>query len=290
MADLREFHGPNAAYVLDLYEQYQRDPAAVDERWAAYFSELTPPAEGEPSTAGAGPGPSLPQGVELRKVLAARDLARQIRARGHTAARLDPLGMTPPADPIAEPAYHGLSEADLAGIPATAIYGHDPASQTALAEVRRLPGTYAGSAGYEWLRIPNPDERTWLSEAIETHRYSQPLSPEHKRALLDRLAQVEGFEKFLHRAFFGQKRFSIEGTDLLVPMLDEIVDRAAEAGARDVLIGMAHRGRLNVLTHVLGKPYELMLAGFRSAQESVDAADAQNSDEPSGDVKYHMGW
>ena len=290
MADLREFHGPNAAYVLDLYEQYLRDPAAVDARWAAYFAELAPPSGGEPSDAGAAAGPSLPEGVELAKVLAARDLARQIRARGHTAARLDPLGMNAAADPIAEPAYHGLSEADLARMPANAIYGHDPASQTALDEVRRLRAIYAGSAGYEWLHIPTPEERTWLREAIETHRYSQPLSPERKRALLDRLAQVEGFEKFLHRAFFGQKRFSIEGTDLLVPMLDEIIDLAAEADARDVLIGMAHRGRLNVLTHVLGKPYEMMLAGFRSAQESVDAEDAQNSDEPSGDVKYHMGW
>ena len=291
MAELREFHGPNAGYVLDLYERFSRDPASVDDGWRAYLSSLSPadvqalesaaaPA-GAPSAAGAG--------VDLQKAFAARELGGAIRARGHTAARLDPLGFPSEADPVLEPSRHGLSDADLAALPASTVSGHDPASSSALAEVQRLRSVYTGSVGYEWLHLPDPDERAWLRDAIESGRYLQPLPAERRRALLERLSQVQGFENFLHRAFNGQKRFSIEGTDAMVPMLDEIIAEAAAAGADDVLIGMAHRGRLNVLVNVLGKPAEMMLAGFKAAQDSGDAA-AQNSDEPSGDVKYHMGW
>ena len=184
-----------------------------------------------------------------------------------------------------------MTDAELAALPASAVFGSDPASPSALAEVQRLRSVYMGSVGYELLHLPDPEERAWLREAIESGRYTQPLSPERRRALLERLSQVQGFENFLHRAFNGQKRFSIEGTDAMVPMLDEIIAEAAAAGADDVLIGMAHRGRLNVLANVLRKPAEMMLAGFKAAQDSGgnDAA-AQNSDEPSGDVKYHMGW
>jgi 2-oxoglutarate dehydrogenase E1 component len=144
--------------------------------------------------------------------------------------------------------------------------------------------------GYEFLHLPDPRERGWLREAIESGRYDRPLDADGKRTLLERLSRVEGFERFLHRTFFGQKRFSIEGTDAMVPVLDEIIAGAAAAGADDVIIGMAHRGRLNVLTHVLRKPYSMMLAGFQSAQSAPGVDARQNSDEPSGDVKYHMGW
>jgi 2-oxoglutarate dehydrogenase E1 component len=292
MAELREFTGPNAAYVLDLYDRFQRDPASVDEGWRSFLSSLTPAdvqqleSAAAPASAGAAPA-----GVDLDRVFAARELGRAIRSRGHTAARLDPLGADRPADPVLDPARYGLTDAELERLPASSVFGHDPRSSSALAEVQRLRAAYMGTVGYEFLHLPSPDERAWIREAIETGRFSQPLPAERRRALLERMSQVQGFENFLHRAFFGQKRFSIEGTDAMVPMLDEIVDQAGSAGAEEVLIGMAHRGRLNVLTHVLGKPYAMMLAGFKSAQESGqgDAA-AQNSDEPSGDVKYHMGW
>jgi 2-oxoglutarate dehydrogenase E1 component len=293
MAELREFHGPNAGYVLDLYERFTRDPASVDEGWRAYLSSLSP-ADVERLESAAAPAAAPPSAAapaaDLQKVFAARELGRAIRARGHTAARLDPLGFDPQPDPVLEPSRYGLTDADLAALPASAVFGHDPASPSALAEVQRLRSVYMGSVGYEWLHLPNPEERTWLREAIESRRYVQPLSPERRRALLERLSQVQGFENFLHRAFNGQKRFSIEGTDAMVPMLDEIIAEAAAAGADDVIIGMAHRGRLNVLTHVLGKPAEMMLAGFKAALDSGNDAAAQNSDEPSGDVKYHMGW
>ncbi|MBB4636289.1 2-oxoglutarate dehydrogenase E1 component [Longimicrobium terrae] len=292
MAQLREFTGPNAAYVLDLFERYQRDPASVDEGWAGWFASLSPAdlqaLEGTPAPAPAASG-TVPQ-ADFAKALAARELARSIRGRGHTAARLNPLGGEPDVDPILDPAYHGITEADLAALPASVVVGHRSDAPNALAEIQRLRGIYSGTVGWEFLHLPNPEERSWLREAVESGEYARPLPAERRRALLDRVSQVEGFERFLHRAFFGQKRFSIEGTDLMVPMLDEVISEAARAGAGDVLIGMAHRGRLNVLTHVLGKPYSMMLAGFASAAAAPSLDAYQNSDEPSGDVKYHMGW
>ncbi|HEY0038665.1 MAG TPA: 2-oxoglutarate dehydrogenase E1 component [Longimicrobium sp.] len=291
MADLREFTGPNAAYVLEQFERFQHDPQSVDEGLRGWFASIDPVQLREiEAPTPAGTAAQAPAQANLEKAFAARTLARSIRARGHTGARLNPLGPGAGPDPVLDASTHGLTDDDLAALPASVVFGHLPESPNALAEVQRLRDTYAGTIGWEFLHLPNPDERTWIREAIESRRYTQPLPSERKRALLDRLSQVEGFEKFLHRAFFGQKRFSIEGTDLMVPMLDEMVTEAARAGAGDVMIGMAHRGRLNVLTHVLNKPYAMMLSGFASAQ-AAPALDAyQNSDEPSGDVKYHMGW
>ncbi|MFL5383389.1 MAG: 2-oxoglutarate dehydrogenase E1 component, partial [Longimicrobiaceae bacterium] len=291
MADLRAFHGPNAAYVLDLYEQYARDPQSVDAEWRDYFAQFSPgeveaaPAAAATSTAPAAAAPA----VDVAKLVNAREMSRTIRTRGLTGARLDPLGSPPDRDPALALDAYGLTEADLEQLPAAVVLGHDPASPNLAAEVRRLNGIYSGTLGYDYHHIPIARERSWLREAIESGRFTGPLPAERRRELLRRLSQVEGFERFLHRAFFGQKRFSIEGTDTLVPILDEVVREAAHAGAADVIVGMAHRGRLNVLTHVLGKPYPLMLTGFQSAQAHPDR-EQQNTDEPSGDVKYHMGW
>ncbi|HEX6748592.1 MAG TPA: 2-oxoglutarate dehydrogenase E1 component [Longimicrobium sp.] len=291
MSDFREFHGPNAGYVLDLYEQYLRDPGSVDAQWQAYFRDFSPARleAAAPTPAPAGQAGAA-TGIDVSKLVSAREMSRTIRTRGLTAARLDPLGSEPDPDPALALESYGLSESDLESLPAAVVLGHDPRSPNLLAEVRRLRQIYSGSVGFDYHHIPHAAERAWLREAIETGRYAQPLPPERKKALLQRLTEVDGFERFLHRTFFGQKRFSIEGTDAMVPMLDEVVREAAEAGGREVLIGMAHRGRLNVLTHVLGKPYAMMLAGFQSAQLAPAAEDGQNTDEPSGDVKYHMGW
>jgi 2-oxoglutarate dehydrogenase E1 component len=283
----RRFHGPNQGYVLEQYERFLENPALVDEGWRTYF-ETAGTAELAPGLPAAAPADGT--AFDPAKALAARELGRAIRWRGHTGARLDPLGSDPLAEEVLQPAYHGLTEEDLAALPAWVVVAPDPASRSALDEIRRLQRTYTGTAGYEFLHLANPEERRWLREAVESGRYASPLSRAGSLALLERLSQVEGFERFLHRAFFGQKRFSIEGTDLMVPMLDVLVRDAADAGAAEVIVGMAHRGRLNVLTHVLGKPYERMLEGFLSAQAAPGADRQQNSDEPSGDVKYHMGW
>lgn len=292
MADLREFHGPNAGYVLDLYDQYLRDPHAVDEGWRGYFAALPPeqaPAPSAPAAPSAVPTTASATGIDVGKLVSAREMSRTIRTRGLTAARLDPLGTEQRPDPaLALDQYH-LTEADLERLPAEVVLGHDQASPNLAAEVRRLRAIYSGTTGYDYHHIPNATEREWLRAQIESAAFSGPLPAERRKALLRRLSQVEGFERFLHRTFFGQKRFSIEGTDTMVPVLDEIVREAAGVGGREVIIGMAHRGRLNVLTHVLGKPYPMMLAGFQSAQQTADK-EQQNTDEPSGDVKYHMGW
>ena len=132
-----------------------------------------------------------------------------------------------------------------------------------------------------------PEEREWLRDTIESGALRQPLDEERKRAVLRRLSQVEGFERYLHKTYFGQKRFSIEGNDMLVPVLDEIIAGAGAEGTEEVVIGMAHRGRLNVLAHVLGKPYGKMLVGFQGVD--AGAVDLEPADL-TGDVKYHMGW
>ncbi len=256
MADLRQFHGPNAGYVLDLFERYTRDPQSVDEKWRAYFTEFTPPEPSAPIAAG----------VDVEQALATRSLAEAIRTRGHTAARVNPLGPPPSPDPMLRPESHRATETE---------------------ETRRLREVYCGTTGYEFEHIFSAEERAWLRDAVESRRFAAPLSAERKRALLARLAEVEGFEKFLHKAFFGQKRFSIEGTDTLVPMLDEAV---RESGAAEVVIGMAHRGRLNVLTHVLGKPYTTMIGGFQGTAKLDPVPANPEALGPSGDVKYHMGW
>ncbi|HEV2131976.1 MAG TPA: 2-oxoglutarate dehydrogenase E1 component [Longimicrobiaceae bacterium] len=288
MADLREFHGPNAGYVLDLYERYQEDPASLDAQWRSFFESFTPPAAGD------GAGTVAPTGaassLDVEKLVAARELSRAIRVRGHTAARLDPLGADAEPDPALSLEFHGLTEADLEKLPAAVVLGHDPRSPNALAEIRRLREVYSGTIGYDYHHIPNAEERGWLRESIETARFRTPLDAERRRRLLERLSRVEGLERYLHRTFFGQKRFSIEGNDMLVPLLDELLERAGESGARDAVIGMAHRGRLNVLTHVLGKPYAEILKGFLGAKAGAEPPSDFKGDELSGDVKYHMGW
>jgi 2-oxoglutarate dehydrogenase E1 component len=284
MPDHRSFHGPNEGYVLALFERYQHDPSSVDEGWRDFFASYSPPT-GAAISAGASTGFV---DADLTSIVGAHELATAIRARGHTAAHLDPLSSRPAGDPALDPATHGVNDAILARLPAGVIRG--PAAKRArdAAEaIRLLREIYAGTIGYEFEHVKSAPEREWLREAIESGRQNQKLDAGRKRAILDRLSSVEGFERYLHRTFFGQKRFSVEGTDMLVPVLDEIIDCAGNAGTGEVVIGMAHRGRLNVLTHVLGKPYEMILSGFQGAARSSAAL---APDDFTGDVKYHMGW
>ena len=152
--------------------------------------------------------------------------------------------------------------------------------------VERLRAMYCSTTGYDFAHIFVPEERRWLRTAVETNRFRAPADPIDPVALLDRLTQVEAFEKFIHRSFPGKTRFSIEGLDMLVPILDEVITEAAEAGMRQAFIGMAHRGRLNVMAHVLGKPYEQILAEFKDPVRNSLAIEGV---QWSGDVKYHLG-
>jgi multifunctional 2-oxoglutarate metabolism enzyme len=222
----------------------------------------------------------------LSHVAAAMALIKAFRMHGHLAARLDPLGTEPIGDPALDPASLGLTPEIMASIPSKVLRIAVPGA-TLAESLPYLQATYCGTMAYEIEHISTHEERVWLREKIESGAYRQPLSPAEQRALLQRLTQVEALERFLHKAYLGQKRFSIEGLDMLVPMLDLTIESAAESGARDVVIGMAHRGRLNVLAHTVGRPYETIFAEFEGGRQVEGGHPTPEGG--TGDVKYHHG-
>ncbi len=284
-----EFHGPNAGYVLERYEQFLRDPASVSAEERALFetwdrSGLAPAVE-PAQAARPAPAPPMP---DLRAARAVFQLVEAIRRYGHVGARLDPLGTPPEGDPSLELSTYGLTEADLRALPAAVV--DSPAAEgaaDAFEAVQRLRALYSGTLGHDYLQIKDPAARDWLRDAVEAGRFAADLPQDQALALLDRLTEVEVFEHFLQRSFTGKTRFSIEGLDMMIPLLDEIISGAAQAGIHHLLIGMAHRGRLNVLAHILGKPYDQILAEFK---DPLRRQVMEN--EPDGwlgDVKYHAG-
>ncbi|MDR3709642.1 MAG: 2-oxoglutarate dehydrogenase E1 component [Capsulimonadaceae bacterium] len=291
MSSLSAFHGPNAGYVLDLYDLYKADPNSVDEATRQYFEQWTP----EETTEAAAPAKKpdvapILSPTTVTKVVGAARYARYIRELGHLEARIDPLNGDPPGDPGLDLATHGLSNRDLDMLPASIVGG--ACAQGALScrdALARLMDVYSGTVGYEDDHVQNAEERGWLREAAESRRFFDTVTDEDKLEVLNRLTQVECFEKFLHQTFIGQKRFSIEGTDILVPVLDEIIRLAAACETHEVVIGMAHRGRLNVLTHVLGKPYEAIISEFQAAHSLTQSVSGSASMGWTGDVKYHLG-
>ncbi len=274
------FSGVNSGYVLELYERFRKDPSSVDPATRAIFEEWTPPQE---VAAAAAPAEGLPARVAVDAV----HLAQSIRRYGHLAAQLDPLGTSPPGDPSLLHATHGVTEADLRQLPATLISSPLADGAASMEDlVAAFRQVYCSTTGYDFSHIFVPEERRWLRQAVEGGRFRAPADPINPVALLERLTQVEAFERFLHRTFPGKTRFSIEGLDMLVPILDEVIGEAAEAGIGHTIIGMAHRGRLNVMAHVLGKPYEQILAEFK---DPVSSRTFREDMAWSGDVKYHAG-
>ncbi|HEX9279596.1 MAG TPA: multifunctional oxoglutarate decarboxylase/oxoglutarate dehydrogenase thiamine pyrophosphate-binding subunit/dihydrolipoyllysine-residue succinyltransferase subunit [Gemmatimonadales bacterium] len=232
------------------------------------------------------PPPSpIPHPDDVRSVAAAMALVRAHRNFGHLAARLDPLGSEPPGDPALEPGPLGLTPEIMARIPAEVLRIYVPGATLAEA-LPALRATYCGTISYEVEHIGSHVERVWLRQVIESGEHRKPLSAADRKQLLARLTAVETLERFLHKAYLGQKRFSIEGLDVLVPMLDLTVELAADSGARDVVIGMAHRGRLNVLAHVVGLPYETIFAEFEGGLHVEETLTPEGG---TGDVKYHHG-
>jgi 2-oxoglutarate dehydrogenase E1 component len=201
------------------------------------------------------------------------------------AARLDPLGADPPGDPALDPGPLGLTAEIMARIPADLLRIYVP-GRTLAEAYPRLQETYCGTIAYEVEHIGSHQERLWLRQVIESGEHRKPLTPKGKRKLLARLTAVETLERFLHKAYLGQKRFSIEGLDTLVPMLDETIELAGTSGARRVVLGMAHRGRLNVLAHVVGLPYETIFAEFEGGRHVEGTLTPEGG---TGDVKYHHG-
>jgi len=218
-------------------------------------------------------------------VAAAMALVKAYRNFGHMAARLDPLGSEPPGDPALDPGPLGLTPEIMARIPAELLRIYVP-GRTLAEAYPRLQETYCGTISYEVEHIGSHQERLWLRQVIESGEHRRPLSADEKRKLLSRLTAVETLERFLHKAYLGQKRFSIEGLDALVPLLDQTVELAGANGARRVVLGMAHRGRLNVLAHIVGLPYETIFAEFEGGRHVEETLTPEGG---TGDVKYHHG-
>lgn len=310
--DLKKFYGPNAGYVLELYERYQQNPASVDAATRDLFTRWTPDMQEPPQDVARATRnarnahseenivPPSPAATAVRQavktpqtahIVAASALAHAIRERGHLGAQLDPLGSKPLGDPALRPETHGITDADLAQLPPDIIGGHAvEGANNALEAITALRAMYSGTISYEFDQVKSADERNWLRDAVGWKLYHRTPNQTEARKLLKRLTQVEVFERYLHQTFPGQKRFSIEGTDMLVPMLDEIITGAIDSETREVVVGMAHRGRLNVLAHTLGKSYAAILAEFAHAkhEEGVPLTDSFGFGW-SGDVKYHLG-
>jgi 2-oxoglutarate dehydrogenase E1 component len=281
-----QFSGANAGYVYELFERYQRDPASVDEATRRAFATWTP---AEPITAFAPDEPASPDAaVSVQAGIAAFNLAESIRRFGHLAAQLDPLGFHDPiGDPSLAPQSHGLTTDTLKKLPASIVSG--PAAQgaaNAYQAIEELRKIYCSTTGHDYNHVFVPDERVWLRQAVESGQFRPPKDPIDGKELLDRITEVETFERFLHRTFPGKTRFSIEGLDMMVPILDEIVHDAAENGVQHVMIAMAHRGRLNVLAHILQKPYSQVLAEFK---DPIPGTRLRVDLGWMGDVKYHAG-
>jgi 2-oxoglutarate dehydrogenase E1 component len=303
--------GLNAGYAQLLLEDYLENPNAVPPEWRELFesgdSELVASHPGlqrlletlgngagngrataAPTEPAAPPAPAVEPDEELLgAVAAAMALIKAYRMHGHLAARLDPLGSEPPGDPALEEErlVPPLTPELQARIPARLLRVNVP-GETLAEALPALREVYCGTIAYELEHISDHAERVWLRQAIESGRYRQPLTPDEQKALLRRISHVEGFEQYLRRAFLGQKQFSLEGLDVMVPMLDEAIDLAAEAGAHQIVIGMAHRGRLNVLVHTIGQPYEVILREFEG-ERTIEAV-VMDEEGGTGDVKYHL--
>jgi 2-oxoglutarate dehydrogenase E1 component len=301
------FDDLNAGFVQELFAEYLASPDTVDDEWRALFEAAPRPLleshplvqrlrELQPGIAdgdGDGDGtaraePAAPAPQLLGGVAAAMSLIKAHRTHGHLAARLDPLGSDPPGDPALDPdrLEPRLSEELMRQIPAKVLRVH-VAGETLADAYPRLHETYCGTLAYEIEHISDHQQRVWLRTAIESGRFRMSLTDDERRVLLRRLTEVEGMERYLRRAFLGQKSFSIEGLDVMVPMLDEAIELAASDGARHVVMGMAHRGRLNVLAHIIGRSYETILREFEG-EKAIEAV-TSDSEGGTGDVKYHHG-
>ena len=295
--DHRVIQGAESGRFLKVVEEYlQGEHGFYDRLFHELGSDLAPlPAPPAPAAAAAvardAAKPPEPVAAEvdedlMRAVQAAVSLLKAHRTHGHLAARLDPLGREPEGDPALDPEPLGLTPELMSRIPARILRIQVPGSTLADA-LPHLRETYCGTIAYEIEHIASHRQRTWLRAKIESGEYRTPLSADEQKALLKRLIEVDALERFMHKAYLGQKQFSIEGLDMTVPMLDEMIQLCAANGGREVVLGMAHRGRLNVLAHNLGRPYDTIFAEFEGAStlEAVTTIPQGGT----GDVKYHHG-
>ena len=265
MLPFDEIARANPEYVDALYREYLRDPAAVDEGWALVF---------------AGFDLALRDGTRVGGSIA--ELVHTYRELGHLVADLDPLGGSPREHPLLRLSELGFTERDLER-PVDWAPFKDGERGTLRELIEALRQTYCGTLGVEYLSVADKARREWLQERMEPRRNRPELSADDRRAVLGRLVTAEAFEQFLQARYPGQKRFSLEGGEALVPLLDALVEETARLEVAEVVLGMPHRGRLNVLAHLLEKPYEMIFAEFEGASLPDDVLGE-------GDVKYHLGY
>ncbi|MGY6587205.1 MAG: 2-oxoglutarate dehydrogenase E1 component [Wenzhouxiangella sp.] len=285
--------GSNAAFVEELYEQWLDDPDSVPDHWQRLFSELADGASDDTrhlaildhfrDLADSGYYRSAAVSAEDYKQAGVLRLINAYRVRGHQRAKLDPLGLSQrPEVPDLELGFHKLSETDLkTSFHTGTLAGPDHLTLGEIVDICKK--TYCGSIGVEYMHIADTNQRRWLQQRLEGTRGNYTPPSDERLRLLDKLAAAEGMEKFLHSKYVGQKRFSLEGGESMIPLFDTLIRHSGSQGIKEMVIGMAHRGRLNVLVNVLGKSPGDLFAEF----EGKIADDDPNR---SGDVKYHMGF
>ena len=283
MTDINSLlNGQNIAFLEDVFEQYQEDPNSVSPEWQQYFSQLSSQGLSAPSSQSASTAGGLDAGMATKQSAVTR-LISTYRAMGHKSAQIDPINEMEPQDASElELAYHGLSEADFDTVFDTGpLRGPDRAT---LREIyNQLRHTYCGSIGFEYGHMASAEQRRWLRTQIELPIGSELFPADKKIHFLQRLTAAEGMERYLHTKYVGQKRFSLEGGESLIPMLDHIIQQGGKEGIKEFVIGMAHRGRLNVLVNTLGKAPSNLFSEFEGKHDNNHLAD-------SGDVKYHQGF
>jgi len=287
--------GGNSAYLEDLYDAYLSNPQGVATHWREFFDSLQTPGQqdvrhqqiidrfealGRQQPTGSS---HQPDSTETRKQAAVLRMINAYRVRGHQAANLDPLKLSPRQDiPDLKPESQGLEASDMDTHFNTGSFAGGP--EMSLARLMtRLNQVYCSSIGLEYMHITNTPQRVWIQQRFESAQGQFDYSTDEKRYILEKLTAAEGMERYLHTKYVGQKRFSLEGGDSLIPMMHGLIQKAGDQSIHEVVLGMAHRGRLNVLVNILGK----------SAQDLFDEFEGKGSDDSSGrmgDVKYHLGF
>ncbi len=279
----------NPEYVDEQYRRYREDPSSVDEAWRLFFEGFELAANGHayaPSAAqatnGAATNGAAAAAAAAEPVIGVFDLVHSYRELGHLVAHLNPLGSKPDGHALLEPSEFGFGEPDLDRVIECGSF-QGCATATLRELIERLRATYCRTLGVEYLHIQDREQRVWLQERMEPTSNHPELTTEDRLRVFDRLMVAENFEQFLQTRYPTAKRFSLEGGESLIPLLDTLVEDGGAQGVEEMVIGMPHRGRLNVLANVLRKPYEMILAEFEGSFLSKEATG-------DGDVKYHLGY
>lgn len=282
MDRLTYLNNGTASYINSLYEAYQHDPGSVEFGWQKFFEGFDFGSDGEPLYTTMEQASSVEVFAAVIKEINVLNLIDAYRTRGHLFAKTNPVRERRKHYPGKELNLFGLSEADVEAVFSSGA--EVGLGKTSLRNIiNHLEQTYCQAIGAEYKYIREPEKRKWLQERMETARNTPAFTPEEKKRLLDKLNKAVVFETFLGTKFVGQKRFSLEGAEALVPAMDHLIEKGAESGAEEFIIGMGHRGRLNVLANIVGKPYKEIFREFQGKTHEHDG-------NYSGDVKYHLGY